>query len=170
MAAKSYSARVMRFRRGVYQGRHVLTPGAQVLLLRLSDDMNANAIVSIPRSKLAEEFDCAPARISEWIKSAKDNGYLDVVRRARPDVTAVYQGLFVESEVRSRVPRPRYGKQDLTEVRESGPPKRTLRYARAVPQEVVGTGTSACGPVSDVGSNEEQAATAASQANSRSAS
>ena len=54
--AKSYSDRVMRFRRGVYAGRDVLTPGCQVLLLRLSDDMNANAIASVPRTQLAEDL------------------------------------------------------------------------------------------------------------------
>ena len=38
-----YSARVMKFRAGVYAGRGKLTPGCQLLLLRLADDMNANA-------------------------------------------------------------------------------------------------------------------------------
>jgi hypothetical protein len=170
VAAKTYSARVMRFRKAIYRGRDVLTPGAQVLLLRLSDDMNVNAIVSIPRSTLAEEFDCAPARITEWINQAKKAGYLDIVRRARPGVTAVYQGLNADLKVREGVPQQGYGKQDLTEVRQSGPPNRTQRYARAGTQEVVAIGTSARGHQGDVGSNEESSGCSSSAAASWSAS
>ena len=134
--SRTYSARVMRFRRGVYGKRDGLTSGCRVLLLRLSDDMNAKAIVSIPRSKLADELDVAPARITEWIAQARSLGFLDVVRRARPGVTAVYQGLVVAPEVREGVPLQRYAKPDLTEVREGVPPEKPQRYARAVPQVV----------------------------------
>lgn len=92
--SKSYSDRVMRFRRGVY--RHPsLTAGCKVLLLWMSEAMNAKAIVSIPRSRMAEDLGVAPARVSEWVKQAKAAGFLDIVRRGRPGVTAVYQGLVV---------------------------------------------------------------------------
>lgn len=106
----------MRFRAGVYASREI-TNGCKVLLLRLSDDMSATAIVSIPRSKLAEEFNCRPATITEHITAAKAAGFLSPVRRARPNVTAVYQGL----EVRQGVPRLRYGNSDPTEVRQDVP-------------------------------------------------
>lgn len=95
---KTYSDRVMKFRRGVYAARRHVTPGCLLLLLRLSDDMAANCIVSVPRSTLAEELDAPPSRITEWIAEARAAGYLDVVRRARPTVTAVYQGLYVDSK------------------------------------------------------------------------
>jgi len=156
VGAKSYSDRVVRFRRGVYQGRDVLTPGCQVLLLRLSDDMNQNAIVSIPRSTLVDEFGCAPPRITEWINHAVTAGYLSRVRRGRPGVTAVYQGLVIKPEVREGVPSQRYASADHDVVREGVPQIEGQRYARAVPQEVVATGTDVCGSSRDVGNYQEQ--------------
>lgn len=126
----------MKFRRGVYENRKRITPGCQVLLLRLADSMNANAVVSVPRSQLAQEFDCPPVRITEWINQAKAAGFLSTVRRGRPGVTAVYQGLFVASEVREGVPSQRYATTNQAGVREGVPQIGVQRYARAVPQEV----------------------------------
>ncbi len=136
MMPRSYSDRVMRFRRGVYAGRRHITAGCQVLLLRLSDDMSASAIVSVPRSTLAEDLNCPPSRITEWISEAKAAGFLDVVRRARPKVTAVYQGLYVDPK--------RYAAADLRgtdhlssgEVRPAVPLNGAQRYAQHLPQEV----------------------------------
>lgn len=149
--SRTVSDRVLRFRRGVYLNRARITPGCQVLLLRLSDDMSAAAIVSIPRSRLAEEFDCAPARITEWINQAKTAGFLSVVKRARPGVTAVYQGLYVSPEVREGVPTPEVRKPEPHWVREGVPQSEPQRYARAVPQEGVASGTAAAFP--DVATN-----------------
>ncbi|WP_299051789.1 hypothetical protein [uncultured Nocardioides sp.] len=132
----TYSARVMRFRRGVYAARGRITPGAQVLLLRLSDSMNANAIVSIPRTQLVEEFDCAPARITEWINQAKKAGFLSQVRRPRPGTTAVYQGLVVAPKVREGVPQTEVRKPGHVGVREGVPLEGAQGYARAGTQEV----------------------------------
>lgn len=112
----TYSTRVMKWRRSVYASS-TLTYGTKVLLLRLSDDMSANAIVSIPRSRLAEELDCRPATITEQMKQARAAGYLSIVRRGRPGVTAVYQGLVV----RAGVPSQRYENCDQAEVREDVP-------------------------------------------------
>jgi hypothetical protein len=102
--SRTYSDRVMRFRRGVYTKRAGMTNGCRVLLLRLSDAMDAKCIVSVPRSTLAKELGVAPARITEWIAQAKDLGFLSPVRRGRPGVTAVYQGMVVAPEVRQGVP------------------------------------------------------------------
>jgi hypothetical protein len=124
MAAKTYSDRVMRFRRGVYAARRHLTPGCLLLLLRLSDDMSANCIVSVPRSTLAEDVDAPTSRITEWIAEARAAGFLDVVRRARPKVTAVYQGLYVAPQ--------RYAPADLR-----GTPPADLRGTPPVPSEEV---------------------------------
>lgn len=132
---RTYSDRVMKFRRGVYANRKRLTPGCQVLLLRLSDSMNANAIVSVPRSSLADEFDCPPVRVTEWVNQAIKLGFLSRVRRGRPGVTAVYQGLTVLPEVREGVPSQRYATTNQAEVREGVPHIEAQRYARAVPQE-----------------------------------
>lgn len=141
---RTYSARVMRFRQNVYGKRDGLTAGCRVLLLRLSDDMDAKCIVSIPRSALAAEFGVAPARITEWVTLGRELGFLSVVKRARPGTTAVYQGLCPQSGVRQDVPQDNDYESDL-EVRKTGPnevrqtvPLQALpRYARAVPQEVV---------------------------------
>ena len=146
MTGRTFSDQVIRFRRGVYQNRGLITPGCQVLLLRLSEDMSVRAIVSIPRSQLATEFGCAPARITEWVKQAKAAGFLSVVKRARPGSTAVYQGLYVHPEVRESVPRPEVRKTEPDEVREGVPLNGLPRYARAVPQVVVGTGTESAYP------------------------
>lgn len=80
-----------RWKRAVYAHRPRMTDGCRVLLLRLLDDMNVNGVVSVPRSQLAADFGVPPARVSERIKLARQLGYLDMVRRARPKVTAVYQ-------------------------------------------------------------------------------
>lgn len=107
----------MRFRRGVYLNRGRITPGCQVLLLRLSEDMSANAIVSVPRTRLAEEFGCDPARITEWMKQARAAGFLSIVKRARQHTTAVYQGLYVSpAGVREGAPL-----DDLSGVRSYAP-------------------------------------------------
>jgi hypothetical protein len=121
----------MKFRRGVYQHRKI-PAGCKLLLIRLSDDMNANAIVSVPRSKLAADLNVAPARISEWVKQAKEFEFLSIVRRARPGVTATYQGLFVGPDS-----VPNRGTDFLTsQGTETGPPNRTQRYGNHPPQEV----------------------------------
>lgn len=132
---RSYSAKVMRFRGAVYPEREGLTNGCRLLLLRLSDDMNGNGIVSVPRSVLAADLGVAPARITEWIRMATDLGLLDQVRRGRPGVTAVYQGLYVPPEVRPGVPSQRYARADQAEVRPGVPSSAPQRYATAVPQE-----------------------------------
>ncbi|HEX2893167.1 MAG TPA: hypothetical protein VHO29_04095 [Marmoricola sp.] len=126
---------MMKFRRGVYAARRRLTPGCQLLLLRLSDSMDTKAIVSVPRSTLAEDLDCPPSRVSEWVAEAKAAGFLSVVRRARPQVTAVYQGLYVVPE--------RYAPADLRgtppvssqEVRPPVPLNGPQRYAQHPTQE-----------------------------------
>ncbi len=101
-----------RWRKAVYAPRDGMTHGCRVLLLRLADDMNHNGIVSIPRSRLAEEFGCDPSRVTEWVSLAKRLGFLDTVRRGRPHVTAVYQATIPPSEVRNQ-----YLKDEGLEVR-----------------------------------------------------
>jgi hypothetical protein len=157
--SKSYSDRVMRFRRGVYANRKRITPGCQVLLLRLADSMNAKAIVSVPRSQLAQEFDCPPVRITEWINQAKAAGFLDIVRRGRPGVTAVYQGLYVGPLVREGVPQLGTPQPTNQEVREGVPQITAQRYARAVPQVVQTPGSEQTSRASvfQRGSDEESA-------------
>jgi DNA-binding transcriptional ArsR family regulator len=96
------------FKRAVFVGR--MPDSVKVLLLRLLEDMDAKLIVSVPRSKLAEDLGVPMARISERIKVARELGYLDQVRRGRPGVTAVYQGLrgtgsVPRTEVRPPVPQ-----------------------------------------------------------------
>jgi hypothetical protein len=140
MGARNYSARVMRFRQGVYVNRGAISAGCQVLLLRLSDDMDAKCIVSVPRSKLAAELAAPAPRITEWIQQAREAGFLEVARRARPRVTAVYRGLYVPPhEVRPAVPLERYGNCDPSEVRPAVPLNGAGRYAQQGSQVVVPT-------------------------------
>lgn len=56
--------------------------------------MDAKCVVSVPRQKLAEMLGVHPSRVSERMADAKKLGLLDTVRRGRPSVTAVYQGLM----------------------------------------------------------------------------
>jgi hypothetical protein len=86
--------RRLRWRQSVYASRPGMTDGCRVLLLRMLDEMDAKGVVSIPRSRLAAALGIAPARVSERIKLARSLGLLDVVRRARPQVTAVYQAVI----------------------------------------------------------------------------
>lgn len=157
-----YSARVVRFRAGVYGNRDKLTPGCQVLLLRLSDGMNANAIVSIPRSRLAEEFHCDPSRVTEWMNQARAAGFLSMVRRARPGVTAVYQGMYVAPKVRESAPLTGVRKPAPIEVRESAPSSMSLGCALTHTQEGVATeavGTVPRRPATRRSSSDDQSAT-----------
>lgn len=132
-----YAARVMRFRRGVYAARRDLTSGCQLLLLRLSDDMNERCVVSVPRKVLADDLDAPKPRITEWIAEAVKAGFLSRVVRGRPGVSAVYQGLVQEpAEVRPSVPSTRYGKPDHVEVRPGVPSLAPTRYATGGTHEV----------------------------------
>lgn len=99
----------MRFRESVK--RSDLNWGCKTLLLHMSDWMNQNAIVSIPRPALAEAINCAEARVSEWVREAKDAGFLTVVKPARPGRTAVYQGL---RGVRTADPSEGYAEPDTS--------------------------------------------------------
>ncbi|MBS45413.1 MAG: hypothetical protein CMH83_20025 [Nocardioides sp.] len=163
-----YSARVMKFRAGVYAGRGKLTPGCQLLLLRLADDMNANAIVSVPRSHLADDLAAPAPRITEWISEAIEKRFLDRVRRGQPGVTAVYQGLIRNPvEVRRGVPSQRYAQPDQAEVRPGVPTEGVQRYATGGSHEEAPAGTFArtgSGELSSPsrrGSNEETEGTQA---------
>ncbi|GAB3253207.1 hypothetical protein GCM10027425_12310 [Alteromonas gracilis] len=112
-----------------------ITAGCQVFLLRLSDDMSSECRVSVPRSTLAAEFGCAPARITEWVAMAMRHGYLSRVRRGRPGVTAVYQGLYVAPKVRERVPSPEVREPGPDLVRDRVPHEGVQRYASVGSQE-----------------------------------
>lgn len=81
-----------------------MTDGVRVLLLKMHEHMDAKGIVSVPRSVLARELGIAPARVSERIHIARGLGLLDVVRRPRPGVTAVYQAKLPAREVRDLYP------------------------------------------------------------------
>lgn len=86
--------RITRWRKEILKPRKDMTDSTRVLLFKLGEHMTARGIVSIPRSKLAEDLGIAPARVSERIAVAKMVGFLDTVRRGQPGVTAVYQAIF----------------------------------------------------------------------------
>ncbi|MFF0268659.1 hypothetical protein [Kribbella sp. NPDC004536] len=130
----------------MYAKRPGMTDGCRVLLLRLLDDMGPDGIVSIPRSKLAAELGVAPPRISERVKLARALGFLDIVRRARPKVTAVYQAT-IPSPARGTESVPQtWNDGYLSEVRPAVPvtgtesvPLSTVSEVRMYPTQVVGT-------------------------------
>jgi hypothetical protein len=118
-----------------------LTNGCRLLLLRLADDMSEKGIVSVPRSVLAEHLAVAPARITEWIRTAIVFGLLSSVRRGQPGVTAVYQGLVPKELVRQGVPSERYARADQAEVRHRVPSENPERYALGGSHEETGPQT-----------------------------
>jgi hypothetical protein len=142
---RAYSARIMRFREAVYVDRapitmldtksnklvtFTLTNGCRVLLLRLSDDMNGNGIVSVSRSTLAHHLGVAPARITDWVNLAMRFGFLSSVRRGQPGVTAVYQGTVPPPGlVLPGVPSARYARADQAVVLPGVPPEPAAWYA-----------------------------------------
>jgi hypothetical protein len=146
---RSYSAKVMKWRLAIYAPRsratgstakpvEELTNGCRVLLLRLSDDMDARGYVSVPRSELAADLDVATARITEWIAMAERFRLLDRVVRGRPGVTAVY-ACKLPDEVRPGVPskgRNEVRQSRPREVRPGVPENGPAWYATAVPPEV----------------------------------
>lgn len=142
---RSYSARVMKWRKAVYAEREGMTNGCRVLLLRLSDDMDASRIVSIPRSVLADDLGVAPARITEGIKKARALGFLDIVQRGRPGITATYKGTIPNAVVTSDenedgTPERTstwYARADHEGVRQGVPQSESAWYALPPTQEVV---------------------------------
>jgi DNA-binding Lrp family transcriptional regulator len=109
MSRPSVGDRRPAFKRAVFAGR--IPDSVKVLLLRLLEDMSPKLVVSVPRSKLAEDLGVPLPRISERVKVAREKGYLSQVRRGRQGVTAVYQGMVqrrgtesVPLEVRHPVP------------------------------------------------------------------
>jgi hypothetical protein len=78
------------WRRAVLKPRAGMTDACRVLLFNLAEHMNSRGVVSVPRSRLARELGVAPARVTERVNLARRLGFLDIVRRARPGVTAVY--------------------------------------------------------------------------------
>lgn len=92
--------RCSRWRQKILEPRKDMTDACRVLLFKLAEHMNSRGYVSVPRSKLAADLGIAPARVSERIKLARRLGYLDIVRRGRPGVTATYQAIFPDPEVR----------------------------------------------------------------------
>jgi len=109
MSRSSVQDRRPAFKRAVFAGR--IPDSVKVLLLRLLEDMDHKLMVSVPRSKLAEDLGVPLPRISERVKVARAKGYLSQVKRGRPGVTAVYQGMVqrrgtdsVPLEVRHPVP------------------------------------------------------------------
>lgn len=90
------------WRAAVYQhrGPHVGN-GVRVLLLYLGDRMGSAygpRTVSVPRNEIAAALAVSPREVTYRIRAAKDAGFLDEVVRARPQTTAVYQGLFPDRE------------------------------------------------------------------------
>lgn len=98
----SRSPKLPRWRRAILEPRSGMTDPCRVLLLYLaeSEHMRQSGVVSVPRSTVAKDLGIAPARVSERIALARRLKFLDVVRRGRPGVTAVYQALIPPSEVR----------------------------------------------------------------------
>jgi hypothetical protein len=62
--------------------------------LVLADRMTDMGYVSMPRSELASVLNRTPRRITDRIQSAKDKGFLDVVRTGAPGRTAEYFGVI----------------------------------------------------------------------------
>lgn len=134
--ARRYSAQVMKWRLAVY-GCPNMTNGCRVLLLRMSDDMAADRRVSVPRRVLAADLDVAPARITEWIKAARDLGFLDLVAAGKPGQTSEYQGLYPDQK--GTPERTSKGTREPTKlgVRGGVPKTAAEGYALHPTQEVV---------------------------------
>lgn len=143
-----------RWRRAVYAPRDGMTNGCRVLLLRLSDDMNANGVVSIPRKRLADELGVAPARITEQMNKARSLGFIAVVRRARPGVTAVYQAMTPQTGVRPGVPTSEVRPPGRQGVRPGVPTSGVQGYALPHTQEGVRAGASSATPAVAESRNE----------------
>lgn len=142
---RSYSARVMKWRKAIYDDLDGMTNGCRVLLLRLSDDMSHDRVVSVPRSVLAEDLGVAPARVTEGIKKARALGFLDIVQRGRPGITATYKGTFPSPAKTINNPHggtPQrtstwYARADQEGVRPGVPQNESAWYALPPTQEVV---------------------------------
>ncbi|MDX6307447.1 MAG: hypothetical protein QOI06_493 [Nocardioidaceae bacterium] len=111
------SDRRPRWRRAVYAQRPEMTNGCRVVLLYLADNMNAKGVVSTPRNSVADALGVQPQRITEAIQLGRRLGFLDIVKRARQHVTAVYQATIpADPEVRHGVPL-----TTQSEVRQGAP-------------------------------------------------
>lgn len=82
---------VYQWRERVWAARSI-SHGCRLMLVLLAEHMKADRIVSVPRERLAGELGVHVSRISEWVDSAIDAGYLVRVSPGSPGRTAVYQG------------------------------------------------------------------------------
>lgn len=108
-----------RWRQVVFEPRAGMADACRVLLLHLHDHMDYKGIVSQPRSKMTADLGIHSARVTERLRQAKDLGFLDMVRRGRPHVTAVYQAVIPPTEIRVR-PTSRGTADVPLEVRQPG--------------------------------------------------
>lgn len=84
---------VSEWRAAIY--RHPgLSNGARVAALWLADHMRADRTVSVPQKRIADALGITPRRVRERLAEVTDAGLLDVVVKAQPRTTAVYQGTF----------------------------------------------------------------------------
>ena len=121
-----------------------LSDATRVLLLRLLEDMDSGGYVSVPRSRLAEEFGVPPARITERVKLARQHGFLYPVRAARLGRScAVYQAVFpsrrgtsgvpLADAVEVRPPVPLIGTSDVPVVWADPPAMSDLEVRQGIP-------------------------------------
>lgn len=113
---------VLRFRG---QG---MTGEIRALMLVLADHMDAHAVVSVPRSTLADLFDVTPSRITARIGAAVELQLLAEVVAGGPGVQAVYQGLIPGSPP-PRAPRGAVLRSATTDQADGPPPRTKLRSA-----------------------------------------
>ena len=102
----------MSKRRSVDDWRYAIFRSTQlgdrtkVLLLYLSDHMQPNRKVSIPRAQIARDLGRSERRVTERIAEAHDKGWLDTITRGQKGITAVYEGTFPDPPVRGRASVP----------------------------------------------------------------
>ncbi len=76
----------------------LIKDNTRVLLLLLADHMKADRTVSVPQEKLADHIGRSKRRVTERVTAAHKAGFLSTIAGGYVGHTAVYQGLFPNSQ------------------------------------------------------------------------
>lgn len=125
-----------QWRRVVYRESKRAPLGCRLFLVYLSDHMDMRRIVSRPRHLVANDLGVSERAVTKYVAEAHSAGFLSTVVRGQKGITAVYQGMFPNSQGEPRVPAEKSVQGERNEPPEhdqSVPPERGFRGNHVFP-------------------------------------
>lgn len=90
-----------RWKGSVQKDRNLSAEARLFLVACLAPKMNAQGFVSVPRKRLANHAGVSERQVTNYVKAAKDAGWLLVVQAGYRTMTAVYQASFPNTKAGS---------------------------------------------------------------------